>query len=96
MQWQFNAWGNKYAPFEDDAEFATRAMGWSHVPVYRAPLVCEGGAIHVDGEGTLITTEQCLLNPNRNPHLTRQQVEERLALFTGARQDHLAGRGLLR
>jgi agmatine deiminase len=48
--------------------------------------VCEGGAIHTDGEGTLITTEQCLLNPNRNPHLSRQQVEERLALFTGARR----------
>jgi agmatine deiminase len=86
VQWQFNAWGNKYASYTDDAEFASRVMEWAHVPVYAAPLVCEGGAIHVDGEGTLITTEQALLNPNRNPNLTRQQVEERLALYTGARK----------
>lgn len=93
VQWQFNAWGAKYAPYTDDAQFATRVLNWAHVPVYEAPLVCEGGAIHVDGQGTLITTEQCLLNPNRNPHLTRQQVEERLALFTGARKIIWLGEG---
>lgn len=86
VQWQFNAWGNKYRPFDKDAEFATRALKQTGARVYRAPLVCEGGAIHVDGEGTLITTDQCLLNENRNPGLSRQQVEERLALFTGARR----------
>jgi agmatine deiminase len=86
VQWEFNAWGNKYHPWAEDSAFATRAAELAGVPVYAAPLVCEGGAIHVDGEGTLITTEQCLLNPNRNPHLTRQQVEERLALFTGSRR----------
>ena len=93
VQWQFNAWGNKYIPYTDDAQFATRAMAWAQVPVYAAPLVCEGGAIHVDGEGTLITTEQCLLNPNRNANLTLQQVEERLALFTGARKIIWLGEG---
>lgn len=93
VQWQFNAWGSKYAPFAEDAQFATRAMSRARVPVYRAPLTCEGGAIHVDGEGTLITTEQCLLNANRNPELTRQQVEERLALFTGARRIIWLGEG---
>jgi agmatine deiminase len=86
LQWRFNAWGNKYQPWDQDARFATRAAQRSGVLVYDAPLVCEGGAIHSDGEGTLLTTEQCLLNPNRNPHLDRQQVEERLALFTGARR----------
>jgi agmatine deiminase len=86
VQWRFNAWGNKYRPYADDAEFATRVLKHRDVPVYRAPFVCEGGAIHVDGHGTLITTEQCLLNSNRNPDLTRQQVEEALALFTGARK----------
>jgi agmatine deiminase len=55
--------------------------------------VCEGGAIHVDGEGTLITTEQCLLNDNRNPDLTQQQIEEGLALFTGARRVIWLGEG---
>ncbi|HSZ73940.1 MAG TPA: agmatine deiminase family protein [Rhizomicrobium sp.] len=86
VQWQFNAWGNKYHPYTEDAAFAARVAEVADVPVYSAPLVCEGGAIHSDGEGTLITTEQCLLNPNRNAHLTQQQVEERLALFTSVRR----------
>lgn len=93
VQWEFNAWGNKYHPWADDAQFATRVARQSDVRVYSAPLVCEGGAIHADGQGTLITTEQCLLNPNRNPHLDRQQVEERLALFTGARRVIWLGEG---
>lgn len=86
VQWQFNAWGNKYKPYAEDAAFAARVAGAAEVRLYEASLVCEGGAIHTDGEGTLLTTEQCLLNANRNPHLTRQQVEERLALYTGARR----------
>jgi len=93
VQWQFNAWGNKYHPWTEDAQFATRAARLSEVRTYAAPLVCEGGAIHSDGEGTLLTTEQCLLNTNRNPHLDRQQVEERLALFTGARRVLWLGEG---
>ena len=92
-QWEFNAWGNKYHPWTEDAQFAGRAARHSGVRLYSAPLVCEGGAIHCDGEGTLITTEQCLLNANRNPHLSQQQVEERLALFTGARRILWLGEG---
>ncbi|HWU27055.1 MAG TPA: agmatine deiminase family protein, partial [Rhizomicrobium sp.] len=91
--WRFNAWGNKYHPYTNDTELAAKILAAVDVPAYRAPLVCEGGAIHVDGEGTLLTTEQCLLNPNRNPHLDRQQVEERLALFTGARRIIWLGEG---
>jgi len=86
VSWEFNAWGNKYRPWTDDAEFAGRLARGFDIKLYRAPLVCEGGAIHGDGEGTLLTTEQCLLNENRNPHLSVQQVEERLALFTGTRK----------
>ena len=86
VQWQFNAWGNKYQPYADDAVLAARIAQAADVRLYEAALVCEGGAIHSDGEGTLLTTEQCLLNPNRNPHLTRLEVEERLALYTGARR----------
>ena len=93
VQWEFNAWGNKYHPWAEDAQFASRAALQSDVRVYAAPLVCEGGAINTDGQGTLITTEQCLLNANRNPHLDRQQVEERLALFTGARRVIWLGEG---
>jgi agmatine deiminase len=93
VHWQFNAWGNKFAPYTYDAAFATRLAEASQTKLYRAPLVCEGGAIHTDGEGTLITTEQCLLNTNRNPHLSRQQVEMRLALYTGARRVIWLGEG---
>jgi agmatine deiminase len=93
VQWEFNAWGNKYVPWSDDAQFASRVARQADVRLFTAPLVCEGGAIHTDGQGTLITTEQCLLNPNRNPHLDRQQVEERLALFTGARRVIWLGEG---
>jgi len=93
VAWRFNAWGNKYHPYTEDMAFAGRVLASTGVPAYDAPLVCEGGAIHVDGEGTLITTEQCLLNPNRNPGLTRQQVEERLVLFTGARRIIWLGEG---
>jgi len=93
VQWEFNAWGNKYHPWADDAQFASRVAKQADVGLYQAPLVCEGGAIHTDGEGTLLTTEQCLLNDNRNPHLDRQQVEERLALFTGARRVIWLGEG---
>ena len=93
VQWRFNAWGNKYHPYAEDALLATRIARQLDTRLYDAPLVCEGGAIHGDGEGTLITTEQCLLNANRNPHLTRQQVEERVALFTGARRIVWLGEG---
>ena len=93
VQWEFNAWGNKYHPWTDDAQFASRVARQSDARLFLAPLVCEGGAIHCDGEGTLITTEQCLLNPNRNANLTRQQIEERLALFTGARRVVWLGEG---
>jgi agmatine deiminase len=93
VAWQFNAWGNKYHPYTNDALLAGRVLTRAGVAAYAAPLVCEGGAIHCDGEGTLITTEQCLLNPNRNANLTRQQIEERLALFTGARRVVWLGEG---
>jgi agmatine deiminase len=93
VQWRFNAWGNKYQPYGEDALLATRVARAVDARLYDAPLTCEGGAIHVDGEGTLLTTEQCLLNTNRNPHLTRQQVEERLALYTGARRIVWLGEG---
>jgi agmatine deiminase len=84
VQWRFNAWGNKYHPFAHDAAVAGRMIESAGARRFDAPLVCEGGAIHSDGRGTLMTTEQCLLNENRNPELTRQQIEARLALFAGA------------
>jgi len=93
VAWQFNAWGNKYHPYTEDAAFSGRVLKAVDVRAYHAPLVCEGGAIHTDGEGTLITTEQCLLNTNRNANLDRQQVEERLALYTGSSRVIWLGEG---
>jgi len=82
VDWIFNAWGGLngglYFPWDKDDRIARKVCEISQTPRFRAPLVMEGGALHVDGEGTLITTEECLLNPNRNPHLNREQIEQYL------------------
>jgi len=93
VQWGFNGWGGKCESFAHDAGLATRIAAAADVRIYTAPLVCEGGAIATDGEGTLIATEQCLLNPNRNPGLSRYDVEQRLMEFTGARRVIWLGSG---
>lgn len=94
IQWRFNAWGTKYTPFDSDASIATKILKSMNLRVYDGPLTVEGGAIHVDGRGTLLVTEQCLLNENRNPELTRQQIEARLALYVGALRVIWLGDGL--
>ncbi|MDQ0207738.1 agmatine deiminase [Alkalicoccobacillus murimartini] len=83
VNWGFNAWGEKYEPWDLDDEVAPALLSFMKVPVIDAPLILEGGSIHVDGEGTLLTTEECLLNPNRNPHLTKKDVEEHLKPLLG-------------
>jgi len=83
VDWIFNAWGGLngglYFPWDKDDRIARKVCEITGTQRFRAPLVLEGGAIHVDGEGTLITTEECLLNPNRNPDLNREQIEQYLA-----------------
>lgn len=81
--WRFNAWGQKYQPYSRDAVVAKRILKHVGARRFRAPFVLEGGAIHVDGEGTVLTTEQCLLNPNRNPDITKAQVEQNLRDWLG-------------
>ncbi len=78
IDFRFNAWGDRFPPYEQTAA-ATGAM-LAHLGIERVPsdMVLEGGAITVDGEGTLITTEQCLLHPNRNPDMTRGAIEQEL------------------
>src|SRR5205807_2975615 len=73
----------KYDGYNHDSAFATRTLRHAHGRVFRASIVCEGGAIHADGDGTLITTEQCLLNANRNPGLGREAIAAELRLYTG-------------
>ncbi|MEQ8200290.1 MAG: agmatine deiminase family protein [Syntrophomonadaceae bacterium] len=83
INWLFNAWGKKYPAWEKDDRLAAVILDAVKVPRFDAPLVMEGGSIHVDGEGTMLTTEECLLNPNRNPHLDRVRIEEYLGLYLG-------------
>ena len=72
----FNGWGAKFPPYDDDAKLRVRLCEYLQVPYYEADLVLEGGAVTLDGEGTLITTEECLLNPNRNPNKSKAEVEQ--------------------
>ena len=81
VNWQFNAWGGKYAPWNLDDQVAPQILSSGGFKRFDAPLVMEGGSLHVDGEGTLLTTEQCLLNPNRNPEQTREQIEAELKKY---------------
>jgi agmatine deiminase len=94
VHWRFNAWGNKYHGYDHDAAFGGRVLDALDMRCYGGPMVLEGGSVCVDGQGTLITTEQCLLNANRNPNLTRQQIEERLALYLGVTKIVWLGEGL--
>jgi agmatine deiminase len=84
VAWRFNAWGRKYDGYDKDAALGCGILQRAGAKVFRAPIVCEGGAIHVDGEGSLITTEQCLLNANRNPGRTRHTIADALREYTGA------------
>ncbi|HZK55386.1 MAG TPA: agmatine deiminase family protein [Desulfosporosinus sp.] len=86
VNWQFNAWGGKYAPWDLDNQVAPQMLDCIGVKCFNTSLVMEGGAFHVDGEGTLLTTEQCLLNSNRNPERTRDQIEEELKKFLSVRK----------
>ena len=81
---RFNAWGNRWHPHDADARVPELIARHLDLPFYRAPFVLEGGAFMVDGEGTVLTTEQCLLDPNRNPELDRAQIEDGLRAYLGA------------
>ncbi|UTA47207.1 agmatine deiminase [Simiduia sp. 21SJ11W-1] len=91
IDWCFNAWGGLdgglYFPWHKDDQVARKICQLEQVARYRTEnFVLEGGSIHVDGEGTLLTTEECLLNANRNPHLAREQIEATLADTLGIRK----------
>ncbi|HXL95063.1 MAG TPA: agmatine deiminase family protein [Streptosporangiaceae bacterium] len=83
VDFRFNSWGEKYLPYDKDNTVSELLL--SHLGIARIPseMILEGGAISVDGEGTLITTEQCLLHPNRNPGLTKDQIEAELKARLG-------------
>jgi agmatine deiminase len=95
VDWGYNAWGGKYPPFDDDDRVPARIAALLDLARFEPGMVLEGGAIDVNGRGTLLTTEACLLNPNRNPRLTRAEIEERLAAFLGVRSIVWLGDGIV-
>ncbi|MBS1870308.1 MAG: agmatine deiminase family protein [Actinobacteria bacterium] len=95
VDFRFNAWGEAFAPYERDAAVAERLLEQLEIERFPSPMVLEGGSIAVDGAGALVTTEQCLLNPNRNPLLNRKDIEAELRLQLGAERIVWLERGLV-
>jgi agmatine deiminase len=94
VNWIFNAWGGKYAPWDLDDQVASKVLQHFQIRQFDAPLVMEGGSLHVDGEGTLLTTKECLLNPNRNPDLTAEEITNHLKKYVNIEQIIWLNRGL--
>jgi len=94
VKWTFNAWGNKYDDLKADNEAGEAIAGESGLTVLRPGIVLEGGSIDVNGDGTMLTTEQCLLNQNRNPGMNRRRLEEIVYANLGVRNVVWLGRGI--
>ncbi|TCS63407.1 agmatine deiminase family protein [Varunaivibrio sulfuroxidans] len=86
VDWRFNGWGGKYRPHDKDAAVAEIILKTEDIPRFAAPLILEGGSIAVDGEGTVLTTRECLLNPNRNPDLDQDEIARHLKDYLGVRK----------
>lgn len=93
--WIFNGWGRKYRAYEDDDRIAKDIASLLQVPVFNHPVVLEGGSIEVNGAGTCLTTEQCLLNRNRNPHMSRGKIEQFLKDALGVSHLIWLGEGII-
>jgi agmatine deiminase len=85
VKWEYNAWGNKYE-HDLDNQIPYLIAEKTGCEVFRPGIVMEGGAVDFNGKGTVLTTEACLLNPNRNPHLTKQEIESYLSHYYGVEQ----------
>jgi agmatine deiminase len=95
VHFRFNSWGEKFLPFDRDAEIGGRVAALLGDEVRRAPIVLEGGSINGDGAGTLLVTEQCLLHPNRNPELSQSEIEQALREWLGVESVVWLGMGLV-
>jgi agmatine deiminase len=93
VDWDYNAWGGKYPPCDLDEVVPTRVAEILKVPVFYPKMILEGGSIEVNGAGACLTTEGCLLNKNRNPDLSRDEIEKRLRDFLGVREILWLGQG---
>lgn len=86
VDWGYNAWGDKYPPYDLDDVIPTLIARHYNYPVYNPGIVMEGGSVEFNGAGTVLTSTACLLNPNRNPHLNQAQIEEYLRAYYGVEQ----------
>jgi agmatine deiminase len=95
VDWGFNAWGGKYPPYDDDDAVPTRVAEELRLPVFYPLIVMEGGAVDFNGAGTVMTTESCLLNKNRNPKLGKRRIEQYLKDYYGQRHVVWLGDGIV-
>ncbi len=95
VDWGYNAWGNKYPPYDLDDVIPTKIGNHFNLPVYHPGIVMEGGSVDFNGKGTVLTTTACLLNQNRNPHLNQQQIEAYLQNYYGVEQILWLGDGII-
>jgi agmatine deiminase len=93
--WTFNAWGNKYEELKRDDSIPARLESFLKMPRFEPGIVMEGGSIEVNGAGCVLTTEQCLLNPNRNPHLSKDEIEQYLKNYLGVEKVLWLGEGIV-
>ena len=94
VDWGFNAWGGKYPPYDDDDAVPTKIAEELKLPVFYPGIVMEGGAVEFNGAGTVMTTTSCLLNKNRNPHLSKVAIERYLCDFYGQKHVVWLGEGI--
>jgi agmatine deiminase len=86
VDWNYNAWGDKYPPYDLDDVIPTLIAKHYNIPVYYPCIIMEGGSVEFNGKGTLMTSTACLLNPNRNPQLNQEQIEQYLINYYGVEQ----------
>ena len=95
VDWGYNAWGNKYPPCDLDDAVPQHVAKLRGLPLFSPGIVMEGGSLDVNGQGTLLTTESCLLNPNRNPDLTKVEIEQHLKNYLGVSHILWLGDGIV-
>lgn len=95
LDWIFNSWGKKYGPWDLDDVVPRKAAQILGLPCEIIEMVLEGGSIDVNGRGTLLTTEKCLLNENRNPHLSKEEIEKQLKRSLGVKNILWLGEGIV-
>ena len=95
MNWEYNAWGEKYSSYHDDNAVPEKIAALQHLPLVSPGMILEGGSIDVNGKGLVLTSEACLLNPNRNPTLNREQIEQKLCRYLGVQKVLWLGDGIV-